>query len=459
MQKRDLPVDTTHQLPQAVDIETQVLGAALSNLSAGHILLTLLKDKEIFYDERHQWVYQAMRDLASTGETISTITIINQLKKLGVLARVGGPGFVAGLAMEVDFLAKQEEYCRILQQEYSRRTIIHAGRELAAYAADYTRDSLELLTSAQTKLTSLHRTLESRPGTTVAGYLDETIAQLSRAVQACGLTGVPTGLSELDKLTGGWQPSDLIIIAARPGMGKTMALLHFARTAALEHEQHVAFFSLEMSKLQLMQRLLASEIPGYSTSDLRCGRLTGGLDEVAHIAQQAQRLRASGHHLHLDDTAGITINQLRAKCVQLHAQWPLSLILVDYVQLMHGENSKYTSREREVSSISQGLKELAKELNVPVIALAQLSREVERRGGDKRPMPSDLRESGSLEQDADCIIFLWRGEAYNIAEYADGTSTAGTMLLDIAKHRNGAVDHIIASCDLKRSRLEDLATW
>jgi replicative DNA helicase len=180
---------------------------------------------------------------------------------------------------------------------------------------------------------------------------------------------------------------------------------------------------------------------------------------VAYIAQQAQRLRTSGHHLHLDDTSGLTINQLRAKCVQLHAQRPLSIILIDYIQLMHGETNKYTSREREVSSISQGLKELAKELNVPIIALAQLSRDVDRRGGDRRPIPSDLRESGSLEQDADCIMFLWRGEVYKIAEYADGTPTADTMLLDIAKHRNGAVDHIVAACDLKHSRLRDLSAW
>jgi replicative DNA helicase len=267
-------------------------------------------------------------------------------------------------------------------------------------------------------------------------------------VQQRGLTGIPTGLAALDGLTGGWQPGDLVLLAARPAMGKTAALLHFARTAALDHGHHTAIFSLEMPTLQLMQRMVASEVPGYSNSDLRRGNLPGGLEQVAHVKHQAQRLRTHGHRLHLDDTPGLSIQQLRAKCARLHAQHPLGLVLIDYIQLMRGDTKG--NREQEVGSISRGLKELAKELNAPVIALSQLSRDVEKRGGEKRPLLSDLRESGSLEQDADCIVFMWRGEYYNIAEYENGTATADTVLFDIAKHRNGATDEVIAACSLRR---------
>ncbi|AHJ95523.1 replicative DNA helicase (plasmid) [Hymenobacter swuensis DY53] len=235
-------------------------------------------------------------------------------------------------------------------------------------------------------------------------------------------------------------------------MGKTAALLHFARTAALDYGQHTAIFSLEMPTLQLMQRLVASEVPGYSNSDLRRGNLPGGLPQVDHIRLQAQRLHT--HLLHIDDTAGLSIQQLRAKCARLHSQHPLSLVLVDYIQLMRGDQKG--NREQEVGSISRGLKELAKELNAPVIALSQLSRDVEKRGGDKRPMLSDLRESGSLEQDADCIVFLWRGEYYNIAEYEDGAATADTVLFDVAKHRNGAIDEVIAACSMRRGIFTNL---
>jgi replicative DNA helicase len=199
----------------------------------------------------------------------------------------------------------------------------------------------------------------------------------------------------------------------------------------------------------------ASEVPGYGNSDLIRGNLPGGLDQVAHIRAQAQRLRAHGHRLHLDDTPGLSIQQLRSKCARLHAQHPLGLVLVGYIQLMRGDTKG--NREQEVGSISRGLKELAKELDASVIALSQLSRDVEKRGGEKRPLLSDLRESGSLEQDADCTIFLWRGEYYNIAEYEDGAATADTVVpFNIAKHRNGATDEVIAACSMRRGTFQDL---
>jgi replicative DNA helicase len=445
-----------HLPPQALDLEAAVLGAALLEAPAQLTLLATLTTEEVFYSAAHQQVYLAMRDLVQAGEHADLLTVVAQLRHRGTLQRIGGPGFVANLTTKINSAAHLETHCRLLQEQHARRVVIRAGSELAAHGYDDTRDPLQLLADAQTHLTGLHRTLETRPGQTAAAAFDATFDRLAHAVQQKGLTGIPTGLAQLDGLTGGWQPADLIILAARPAMGKTAALLHFARTAALDHGQPTAIFSLEMPTLQLMQRMIASEVPGYSNSDLRRGNLPGGLDQVAHVREQARRLRTHGYLLHLDDTPGLSIQQLRAKCARLHAQHPLGLVLVDYIQLMRGDTKG--NREQEVGSISRGLKELAKELNAPVIALSQLSRDVEKRGGDKRPLLSDLRESGSLEQDADCIVFLWRGEYYNIAEYEDGTATADTVLFDIAKHRNGATDEVIAACSMRRGTFQDLVS-
>ncbi len=447
-------VRLSHQPPQALDLEAAVLGAALIEADAQRTLLATLPDEQVFYLPAHQQVYLAIRDLVQQGQHADLLTVVAQLRHRGTLQRTGGAAFVARLTSSVNSAAHLETHCRILQEQHARRVIIRAGGQLVAQGYDDTRDPLQLLADAQTHLTTLNRTLETRPGQTAAAAFDPTFTHLANAVGRQGLTGVPTGLAQLDGLTGGWQPGDLVILAARPAMGKTAALLHFARTATLDHAHHAAIFSLEMPTLQLMQRLVASEVPGYSNSDLRRGNLPGGLDQVAHIRAQAQRLVTHGHRLHLDDTPGLSIQQLRAKCARLHAQHPLGLVLVDYIQLMRGDMKG--NREQEVGSISRGLKELAKELNAPVIALSQLSRDVEKRGGEKRPLLSDLRESGSLEQDADCIIFLWRGEYYNIAEYEDGTATKDTILFDIAKHRNGATDEVVAACSMRRGIFFDL---
>lgn len=449
------PPQPSHLPPQAPDLEAAVLGAALLEADAQRTLLATLPDEQAFYLVAHQQVYLTIRDLVQAGQHADMLTVVAQLRHRGTLQRVGGPAFVAGLTNKINSAAHLETHCRILQEQHARRVIIRAGTELAAHGYDDTRDPLALLADAQTHLTGLHRAFETKPSQTASAAFAATFDRLTHAVQQKGLTGIPTGLTQLDGLTGGWQPADLIILAARPAMGKTAALLHFARTAALDHGQHAAIFSLEMPTMQLMQRLVASEVPGYSNSDLRRGNLPGGPEQVAHIREQAQRLRTHGHCLHLDDTPGLSIQQLRAKCARLHAQHPLGLVLVDYIQLMRGDTKG--NREQEIASISRGLKELAKELNAPVIALSQLSRDVEKRGGDKRPLLSDLRESGSIEQDADCIIFLWRGEYYKIPQYEDGTPTADTILFDVAKHRNGATDEVITNCNLRRGLFQDAA--
>ncbi|MGI4738491.1 MAG: replicative DNA helicase [Janthinobacterium lividum] len=440
--------------PQAIELEAAVLGAALLEAPAQRTLLSLLPE-QAFYAPAHQLVYRALATLVEAGQPADLLTIVQQLRAHGTLARAGGVGFVAGLTNKINSAAHLEGHCRILLQHYARRVTIATTTQLQAKAYDESRDPLDLVTEAQTQLIALHNTLDTKPAQSVADTFDAVFTDLADAVDQRGLTGVPTGLLKLNDATGGWQPGDLIVLAARPAMGKTAVMLHAARAAGLDHQQRVAIFSLEMPRKQLVQRLVASEVEGYHNSDLRRANLPGGQAQVAQLRQQASRLKTEGHRVLIDDTPGLSIQQLRAKCTRLHAEQPLGLVAVDYIQLMRGDTKG--NREQEVGSITRGLKELAKELHVPVIALAQLSRAVETRGGEKRPQLSDLRESGSIEQDADLIVFLWRGEYYKISEYADGTPTADTLLFDIAKHRNGNVGELIVGCQIARGVLFDLA--
>jgi replicative DNA helicase len=442
--------------PQALDLEAAVLGAALLEVPAQRTLLSLLPE-QAFYAPAHQLIYRALFALVDAGQPADMLTVVQQLRAHGTLERAGGMAAVAGLTQRINSAAHLEGHCRILLQHYARRVIIAAGSQLQSQGYDEGRDPLQLLGDAQTQLISLHRTLDTRPAQSVADAFDGVFADLAEAVDRKGLTGVPTGLTRLNEATGGWQRGDLIVLAARPAMGKTAVMLHAARAAGLDHNAYVALFSLEMPRAQLVQRLVASEVEGYSNSDLRRANLPGGREQVEHLRHAAGRLKTEGHRLLIDDTPGLSMYQLRAKCARLHAEHPLGLIAVDYIQLMKGDTKG--NREQEVGSITRGLKELAKELNVPVIALAQLSRAVEQRGGEKRPQLSDLRESGSIEQDADMIVFLWRGEYYKIEEYADGNPTAGTLLLDIAKHRNGNVGEIIVGCKMARGVLYDLGEY
>ena len=251
-----------HLPPQALDLEAAVLGAALLEADAQRILLAILPTEDVFYCTAHQQVYLAIRDLVQQGSHADLLTVVAQLRHRGTLERTGGPHFVAGLTSRINSAAHLETHCRLLQEQHARRVVIRVGTELTAHGYDQTRDPLELLADAQTHLTSLHRSLETRPGQTAAAAFDPTFDRLTQAIQQRGLTGIPTGLTALDGLTGGWQPGDLVLLAARPAMGKTAALLHFARTAALDHGHHTAIFSLEMPTLQLMQRMVASEVPG-----------------------------------------------------------------------------------------------------------------------------------------------------------------------------------------------------
>ncbi|MDJ0367406.1 replicative DNA helicase [Hymenobacter sp. H14-R3] len=446
---------STHLPPQALQFERAVLGAMLlEKPSVGQVLSQL--PELAFYKAEHQLIYAAIQALATESQAVDQLTVVQYLKGKGTLERAGGMAYVAGLTMHVNSAANLDTHSRIILQQYMRRVMIEATTKAQAKAYDEGLDPLEVLAELQMQFTSLHQVIDQRPAQTVADHFDAVFAKLEADVLKPGLTGVPTGLTQLNDATGGWQPGDLVVIAARPAMGKTAVMLAQAREASLDHDKHTAIFSLEMPAAQLVQRLVSSEVEGYSNSDLRRGNIEGGAPEVASIREKAKRLKTLGHRLHIDDTPGLSIQQVRAKCARLHAEHPLGLVMVDYIQLMKGDQKSRGNREQEISSISRGLKELAKELMVPVVALSQLSRDVEKRGGQKRPQLSDLRESGAIEQDADIIMFLWRGEYYKIEEYEDGSPTEGTLLMDIAKNRNGSVGEIIVGCELKRGLLYDL---
>ncbi|MGI4884260.1 MAG: replicative DNA helicase [Janthinobacterium lividum] len=441
-----------HVPPHNAALEAAILGAVISVSSGLRTVLGILPDEAAFYVPAHRFVYRAVRQLFAAGEAVDTLTLVPALKAAGVLERIGGPHFLAQLSLKADSVAHLESHCRIVQEYQARRQLIATGTRLMQHAYDEGEDALGLLTAAQLELNGLHKGLETRAVQTVASTYDGVFADLVRAVESPGLTGVNTGLRALNDVSAGWQASDLVVLAARPGMGKTAALLHFARTCALDLGQAAAIFSMEMPTKQLIQRMVASEVAGYTNADLRRGHVAGGVPQVHALYEQAKRLRTD--KLLIDDTPGLSIFQLRAKAARLKAEHDVKLILVDYIQLMKGDTKG--NREQEIGSITRGLKELAKELDVPVIALSQLSRSVETRGGDKRPQLQDLRESGSLEQDADLVVMLWRGEYYGIDEYADGSPTQDTILFDILKHRNGALGEVIAGCSMKRGTFFDL---
>jgi replicative DNA helicase len=445
---------TTHLPPQSLEFEQAILGAMLLEKPSVPLVLSQLPEIA-FYKPKHQLIYSAIQALTTEGLAVDQLTVIQHLRGKATLERAGGAAYVAGLTMHINSAANLDSHSRIVLQQYMRRVMIEACTKAQQRAYDQGLDPLDVLAELQAQFLRLYTLIDQRPAQTLADHFDSVFEKLEQDVLNPGMTGVPTGLLALNDATGGWQPGDLVVIAARPAMGKTAVMLAEAREASLEHDKHTAIFSLEMPTAQLVQRLISSEVEGYSNSQLRRGDIDGGVQEVASIKQKAQRLKTLGHRLHIDDTPGLSIQQLRAKCARLHSEHPLGLVMVDYIQLMKGDQKGRGNREQEISSISRGLKELAKELNVPVIALSQLSREVEKRPS-RRPQLSDLRESGAIEQDADIIMFLFRGEYYKIDEYEDGSPTAGTLLMDIAKNRNGSVGEIIVGCNLKRGLLYDL---
>ncbi|MDO7884238.1 replicative DNA helicase [Hymenobacter cheonanensis] len=439
-------------------LEAAILGAAMQESPALRMVMdTLGTNPDIFHHPTHQIVYHAMCALSQERHAVDTITVVEKLSSIGKLQTVGGPAGVCALTLNISGTAHIASHCKLLQEHYVRRRMVATFQQGLTRAANKQNDVFDLLATMQQATDELQRVLQEKRPRYVSHYLDNEVqAIIKAAATPQGLTGVPTGLTALDKVTGGWQKSDLIIVAGRPGMGKTSFLLAVGKHAACIGKRG-AIFTLEVSSRQLITKLIATET-GYSTSQLKRGLFDGELDEAYAIAEKAEPLRSLG--LMLDDPTELTISALRAKAIQLKAEERIEWLAVDYLQLMKGDrtSSKAAIREQEISSISRGLKQLAKELEIPVIALSQLSREVEKRDKTKRPQLSDLRESGALEQDADIVIFLYRPEYYRIMNDEEGNSTLDVTEVIIAKHRNGSTADVAVRSVMKYGRYEDLTT-
>ncbi len=422
--------------PQAIPLEEAVLGALMLDKDALIVVVDILKP-DSFYLESHKLIYSATLRLFERSQPVDLLTVMEELKKSGDLEQAGGPAYLASLTNKVASAANVEFHARIIAQKFIQRELITVSTKIIRDAYEDTTDVIQLLDDAEQGLFAIAQQNMGRSFDTMASLAVKLRKQLDDMKnREDGLTGVPTGFTDLDRLTSGWQPSDLIIIAARPGMGKTSFVLSIARNAATQFSKGVALFSLEMSSLQLAQRLISMEAE-ISSQKLR----NGGMEDYEWQQFNTAIERIGEAPIFIDDTPGINVFELRAKCRRLKMQHDIQLIVIDYLQLMSGggENHKGGNREQEVSGISRALKALAKELNVPVIALSQLSRAVEVRGGSKRPQLSDLRESGSIEQDADIVSFIYRPEYYDILEDEDGKSLKGIAEIIVAKHRNGAL--------------------
>lgn len=424
--------------PQAIQLEEAVLGAIMIDKDALAVVINILKP-ESFYKPQHTLIYRAMLTLFEKTQPIDLLTVHEALKKSAELDNAGGIHYLVELSNKVGSAANIEYHARIIAQKHIQRELIRIGTSTVSGAFDETMDVFDLLDETERNLYdvtsgNINRGYESLGA--LAAKAQKHLEEVSQKEE--GLTGVPSGFTALDRVTSGWQPSDLIIVAARPGMGKTSFVLALARNAAFDHNMPIAIFSLEMASQQLVTRLLSmeSEIEG---TKMRNGRLDP--QEWTKMHQTIERM--SEVPIYIDDTPGINIFELRAKCRRLKMHHDIRMIIIDYLQLMSGRSdNKSGNREQEISSISRALKGLAKELNVPVIALSQLSRAVETRGGAKRPMLSDLRESGAIEQDADIVTFIYRPDYYELDSGVDDTVPKGTVEIIIAKHRHGPLDTV-----------------
>lgn len=423
--------------PQAIELEEAVLGAIMVERDAVIAVLDILKPAS-FYKEAHQKIYKTIIDISMDEKPIDILTVTEQLRKEGELEKVGGAAYVTQLTSRVASAAHLEFHARIVAQKFIQRELIRVSSEIQARAYDDSRDVDELLDFSEQQLFEIAEGNIKKEMAQINTLIKEAIHRIEEASKReDALSGVPSGFTKLDRLTSGWQPSDLIIIAARPSMGKTAFVLSMARNMAVEHNQAVAIFSLEMASIQLVNRLIVAEtlLPG---DRIRNGRLERW--EWEQLDYKIKSLVEAP--IFIDDTPAISIFELRAKCRRLKNLHDIKVIIIDYLQLMSGPPELKASREQEVSSISRSLKGIAKELDVPVIALSQLNRSVEMRSGSKRPQLSDLRESGAIEQDADLVLFIHRPEKYGILQDDEGNSLRGIAEIIVAKHRNGAIDDI-----------------
>ena len=419
--------------PQAPQLEEVVLGACMLDKSAFRIVYRILKEKECFYVRKHQWIYEAMANLYGKSQPIDLLTVMEELNRMNKLNQAGGPAFLSELTNRVASAANIEHHSRIVLQKYIGRKIIEVCSLAIKQAYEEQEDPLELLDAVHQTIYSIQNSMSTRSIRAMRDIIpDMTKRFVELRLREDGLVGVPSGLKSIDRITGGWQNTDLIIICARPGMGKTAFAMTMIRHMIIDMKLKVGVFSLEMSDTQLIDRLIS----GITQISSRKFRDPKKLTE----AEADQYLNTANdlvnYNLFIDDTPGIRISECRGKARTLKEEEGIDIIVIDYLQLMRGQKGQ-KNREQAIGEISRGLKGLAKELNVPVIALAQLSRETEKRGGARRPQLSDLRESGSIEQDADVVAGLYRPEYYGITEDKNGQPLNGLSELIFLKHRNG----------------------
>ena len=442
--------------PQALELEEAVLGAMLIDKKGVDEVIDILQP-DAFYKTAHQKIFEAIFQLFQDSQPVDLLTVSSELRKKGKLETVGGEFYLVQLSQRVASSAHIEFHARIILQKFIQRSLIKISNEIIESSYKESTDVFDLLDEAESKLYDITQGNIKKSSESAQSLVIEAKKRIEEISKRDGLSGVSTGFEKLDKLTSGWQPSDLIIIASRPGMGKTALTLSMSRNIAVTKQIPVAFFSLEMSSVQLITRLISAET-GLSSEKLRTGKLAD--HEWQQLNVKVTDLEKAP--LFIDDTPSLSIFDLRAKARRLSSLHGIKLIVVDYLQLMTaGTSTKSGNREQEISTISRNLKALAKELNIPVIALSQLSRAVETRGGTKRPMLSDLRESGAIEQDADIVSFIYRPEYYNIDEWDDDerSPSEGQAELIVAKHRNGGLDNIRLKFIGHLGKFEDLDSF
>ena len=436
--------------PQAVELEEAVLGALMLERDS-IIAVQEYITADTFYTEEHRLIYKAIESLSAELKPIDLYTVTERLKVRKELKKVGGAAYLAQLTQKVGSAANVEFHAKIIAQKYVQRELIRSATEIQRRSYDEDQDVTDLIGFAESEIFAVAEGHVKRSVQNAKDILAKALAQIEEASKnTSAFNGVPSGFMALDRVTMGWQPSDLIIIAARPSMGKTAFVLSMARNMAIEHQAPVAFFSLEMSAVQLMMRLIVAETGLYS-NDIKSGRLTP--EQWRHLESATKPLGSAP--LYVDDTPALSVFEFRSKARRLKIHNDIKVIIIDYLQLMTGSQDSKNggNREQEVAFISRTLKAIAKELNVPMLALSQLSRATEQRGGSKRPQLSDLRESGAIEQDADIVAFIHRPEYYGMNTDENGLPTAGLAEIILAKHRNGAV------CDVKLRFLKDQARF
>jgi replicative DNA helicase len=430
--------------PQAKELEEAVLGAIMLEKSAFDLVIETLKP-ECFYVEAHQKIFAAMQGLANKSQPIDILTVVEELRFREELEMIGGAYYVTKLTNAVVSAANIEAHARIILQKFIQRELIRISGEIISDAFEDSTDVFDLLDDAESKLYQITSNHLKKDFDSIDSVLVKTIQRIEDLRHRNeDVTGVPSGFAPLDRVTYGWQNTDLIILAARPAVGKTAFALNLARNATMHPTKPtpVALFSLEMSAGQLVQRILSAE------SEIWLEKIARGKLEEHEMkqlyAKGIQRLAQAP--LFIDDTPALNIFELRAKCRRLKNKHNIGMVIIDYLQLMSGSSdNRNTNREQEISNISRNLKGLAKELNIPIIALSQLSRAVEQRGakeGSRVPQLSDLRESGAIEQDADMVMFLYRPDYYEMTQNAEGENVKGLTEVKIAKHRNGSLDTI-----------------